>query len=105
MQTTESIGQPLRDAVAALGGPTKTSNVIGVSNQSIHDWLRRGRPVQAEHVLRLYEACQAVGLEITAWDLTRGFYDRDRAPATAQSTPSSSRRRKPSRTPSDERAA
>ena len=31
---------PVRQAVQAAGGPTKTSNALGVSNAAVHAWIR-----------------------------------------------------------------
>lgn len=31
---------PVAKAVYAIGGPTKASNALGVSNASIHSWIK-----------------------------------------------------------------
>lgn len=33
----------IQRAVDAIGGPTKLSNILGVSNAAIHAWVRKGR--------------------------------------------------------------
>jgi hypothetical protein len=33
----------VKDAVHRLGGPTRASNVAGVSNATVHSWISRGR--------------------------------------------------------------
>jgi DNA-binding transcriptional regulator YdaS (Cro superfamily) len=38
----------VRIAVDRLGGPTKSSHAMAVSNTTIHDWIRRGRVVDID---------------------------------------------------------
>ena len=34
---------PVKQAIHNIGGPTKASNLLGVSNATIHSWLNNGR--------------------------------------------------------------
>ena len=33
----------VKEAVQRIGGPTRASNVAGVSNATIHSWITKGR--------------------------------------------------------------
>ena len=34
---------PIKTAVARIGGPTKSAHAMTVSNSTIHEWIKRGR--------------------------------------------------------------
>lgn len=38
----------VRIAVDRLGGPTKAANAMGVSNTTIHDWIKRQKIVNID---------------------------------------------------------
>lgn len=40
-------------AVAKLGGPTKASNLLGVSNGTVHAWIRNGTVSNIDHARNL----------------------------------------------------
>lgn len=42
-------------AVDRIGGPTKTSNQLGVSNATIHAWIKAGRITNIDYAKRLAE--------------------------------------------------
>jgi hypothetical protein len=43
-------------AVAALGGPTKTAGICGVSNAAIHKWINRGSVTLLKNAVKLSKA-------------------------------------------------
>ena len=54
---------PVAVAIAAVGGPTKTANLCGVSNVSVHAWRNAGRIPQAQHAVIL---AKATGIRLEA---------------------------------------
>lgn len=40
-------------AVNKLGGPTKASNLLGVSNGAVHAWMRNGTVSNIDHARNL----------------------------------------------------
>lgn len=52
----------VRAAVNRVGGPTKVSNLLGVSNGAVHSWIKNGRVSNIDHARKLAEAAgMAVG--------------------------------------------
>ncbi len=47
---------PVKRAVAAVGGPTKAARVCGVSNSAVHKWINQGSIVLLRHALALSRA-------------------------------------------------
>lgn len=43
----------VKKAISAVGGPTKSSNLLGVSNGTIHQWVRLGRVSNIDFARRL----------------------------------------------------
>ncbi|AJP72949.1 transcriptional regulator [Sphingomonas hengshuiensis] len=42
----------LARAVRVAGSQSKYARLIGVAQQTVHDWLKKKRPLPAEHVLK-----------------------------------------------------
>ncbi|GLT21347.1 hypothetical protein GCM10007933_07990 [Zoogloea oryzae] len=47
------IRNPVRDAVERVGGPTKASNLLNVSNGTIHAWIKARRVADIDLAKRL----------------------------------------------------
>lgn len=45
----------VRVAVERVGGPTKASNILGVANSTIHNWIKAGRVSNIEFARQLSE--------------------------------------------------
>lgn len=43
----------LKNAVLAVGGQSALSRLLRVSQQSISKWVQKGKPLPAEHVLKV----------------------------------------------------
>lgn len=43
-------------AIATVGGPTKTAHLLGVSNATIHNWVKQGYVSKPFYALRLAQA-------------------------------------------------
>jgi len=51
----------VKTAVAKIGGPTKTSNLLGLSNGAVHAWIRKGRIADIDIAKRV---CQLSGMKL-----------------------------------------
>lgn len=67
----------LESAIKALGGQSALGRIIGKNQSTIHDWVRKRRPLPAEHVLTVEAATG-----ISRHDLRPDLYPRDGTPAT-----------------------
>jgi DNA-binding transcriptional regulator YdaS (Cro superfamily) len=47
---------PVKEAVAIVGGPTRAAHICDVSNTAIHQWIKAGRVVTLSSALKLAEA-------------------------------------------------
>ena len=65
----------LNDAVARVGSQSALARLIGVSQQAVWKWLQSGKPLPAEHVLKV-EAATGVSRH----DLRPDLYPREPAP-------------------------
>lgn len=45
----------VKTAVEKIGGPTKTSNALGVSNGAVHAWIKKGRISNIDHAKKVAE--------------------------------------------------
>lgn len=45
----------VRTAVNKIGGPTKTSNHLGVSNGAVHVWIKAGRISNIDYARKVAE--------------------------------------------------
>lgn len=52
----------VRRAVDSVGGPTKTSNLMGVSNAAVHKWVAAQRVPDIDQARKLAELS---GIEVT----------------------------------------
>lgn len=52
----------VKRAIGMLGGPTKASNVLGVSNGTIHVWIKLGRISDIDMAKKVAEL---TGIELT----------------------------------------
>lgn len=66
----------LRRAVDCLGSQAAMARLVGVAQPSVWRWLERGKPLPAEHVLKVEDATG-----ISRHDLRPDLYPRDPAPA------------------------
>ena len=66
----------LIDAIAEAGGQNATARLLGVSQPTVHLWLRDRKPLPAEHVLKI-EAATGVSRH----DLRPDLYPREDGPA------------------------
>ena len=55
-------------AVKALGGQVKTGSLVGVTQQSVSNWVRLNN-VPAEHILKIEKALSKVGSDLDRYDL------------------------------------
>lgn len=78
MGIESSIDTPLAQAVRIAGSQSAFGRMIGRSQASVHDWLRKKMPLPAEHVLKV-EAETGVSRH----DLRPDLYPREPAPAHA----------------------
>lgn len=51
----------VKTAVTKLGGPTKTSNLLGLSNGAVHAWIRKGRIADIDIAKRV---CKLSGMTL-----------------------------------------
>lgn len=51
----------VKTAVAKIGGPTKTSNLLGLSNGAVHAWIRKGRIADIDIAKRV---CELSGMKL-----------------------------------------
>lgn len=70
--------EALKRAVDALGGQTATARLLGLAQASVWAWLRKGKPLPAEHVLAVEEATG-----ISRHDLRPDIYPREGAAGDA----------------------
>lgn len=54
----------VRTAVSRLGGPTKASNLLNVSNGAIHAWIKAGRVPNIDLAKKLAELAGMRVLEV-----------------------------------------
>lgn len=47
------ISNQVKVAVERVGGPTKASNILGVANSTIHNWMKAGRVSNIEFARQL----------------------------------------------------
>ena len=66
----------LARAVRKAGSQTAFGNLLGKRQSVVHDWLRHGRPLPAEHVLAVEAATG-----ISRHDLRPDIYPREDAAA------------------------
>ena len=52
----------VKKAVKIVGGVTKASNLLGVSNGAVHSWVKRGRVVNIDYAKKLAEL-SGIGLD------------------------------------------
>lgn len=45
----------VRRAIMTIGGVTKTSNILGVSNGAVHSWIKRRKVVNIDYAKKLSE--------------------------------------------------
>jgi len=45
----------VKKAVKIIGGVTKASNLLGVSNGAVHSWVKRGRVTNIDYAKKLAE--------------------------------------------------
>ena len=45
----------VKKAVERVGGPTKTSNLLNVSNGAVHSWIKANRVFNIDHARKLAE--------------------------------------------------
>ena len=43
MNMSSYLADPIKTAIDRLGGPTKVSNLLGVSNGTVHAWIKTGK--------------------------------------------------------------
>lgn len=73
-----AIESPLAEAVRHCGSQSAFARLIGRGQASVHEWLKSGKPLPAQHVLTV-EAATGVSRH----DLRPDIYPRDPAPAEA----------------------
>ncbi|WP_088368543.1 transcriptional regulator [Sphingomonas dokdonensis] len=56
MSSLTTPNQALSDAVDAAGGQSALGRLLGTSQAAVWKWVRRGKPLPAEHVLKVEEA-------------------------------------------------
>ena len=66
----------LVDAIAEAGGQNATARLLGVSEPTVHLWLRDRKPMPAEHVLKIETATS-----VSRHDLRPDLYPREDGPA------------------------
>jgi hypothetical protein len=45
----------VRTAINKIGGPTKTSNLLNISNGAVHAWIRAGRISNIDYARKVAE--------------------------------------------------
>lgn len=56
------ISDPVRTAIVRLGGPTKVSNLLGVANGTVQNWIRTEHISNIDHAKKIAEL-SGIGLE------------------------------------------
>lgn len=74
MALQDDLDTPLASAVRLIGGQSATARLLSVDQSTVHEWLRSGRLLPAEHVLKV--EC-ATG--ISRHDLRPDIYPREDA--------------------------
>lgn len=64
--------EALKRAVEVLGGQTAMARLLGLAQTSVWAWIRKGKPLPAEHVLTVEEATG-----ISRHDLRPDIYPRE----------------------------
>jgi DNA-binding transcriptional regulator YdaS (Cro superfamily) len=54
-------------AVKKAGGPTKVSNLLGVSNGSVHSWMKQGRVSNIDKAKLLAELAGMQVEDVRSW--------------------------------------
>lgn len=72
MATRNTPQEALQSAIDALGSQAAMSRLCGVSQPSVFKWLKRSKPLPAEHVLKVEAATG-----ISRHDLRPDIYPRD----------------------------
>ena len=50
---------PVKEAVDAVGGPTRVANLLGVSSSTVHSWIKKGRVPNFDHSETLAQLANA----------------------------------------------
>ena len=58
------------EAVETLGGPTKMSNAVGVSNVTVHYWVKVGKISNAVYAVQVEQLTRAAGKPIAKDPMT-----------------------------------
>ncbi|MBB3691476.1 YdaS family helix-turn-helix protein [Sphingomonas sp. BK580] len=75
--TSSKAAGELARAVELLGGQAAVARLVGVAQPSVWKWLRRGKHLPGEHVLKLEKALQEIGSPINRHDLRPDLYPRE----------------------------
>lgn len=74
MALQDDLDTPLASAVRLIGGQSATARLLSVDQSTVHEWLRSGRALPAEHVLTVEKATG-----ISRHDLRPDIYPREDA--------------------------
>lgn len=57
----------VKEAVEAIGGPTRVANKLGVSSSSVHAWIKAGRVPNFDHAERLATLAKVSARALREW--------------------------------------
>lgn len=55
MNMSSYLADPIKTAIDRLGGPTKVSNLLGVSNGTVHAWIKTGKISDRDYAQKIAE--------------------------------------------------